>query len=294
MKSLVVAGVISVSILAAQNADAVPLPGRTFVASTGLDTNPCSRTAPCRSFAAAITVTAAGGEVIVLDSAGYGPVTISNSISLVSPSGVYAGITVTSGNGVTVSSGASLTLRGLTINGVGGTNGVVFNSGGYFYLQGLTIQNFSLDGIVAAIGSSTGVLRIEDTTILGSGGDGVFASGIPGIPQQVLMLNCRLEDNGTGLDASPGSAVTVERSVAVGNGTGFYANSGDLTIDDSVASSNFTGLHSNGSGRVARTLITANTYGVVIENTKTLDSFGDNHLAFNTTDGAFSNTLPLH
>ena len=62
---------------------------RTFVASTGLDTNACSISAPCRSFGAAIAKTGSSGEVIVLDSAAYGPVTIDKSISLIAPAGIY-------------------------------------------------------------------------------------------------------------------------------------------------------------------------------------------------------------
>ena len=75
---------------------------RTFVASTGNDANPCSITAPCRGFTRAITQTNVGGEVIVLDSAGYGPFTITQSVSIVAPAGVYAGISVSSGDGITV------------------------------------------------------------------------------------------------------------------------------------------------------------------------------------------------
>ena len=75
---------------------------RTFVASTGLDANPCSIGAPCRSFGAAISHTDSDGEIIVLDSAGYGPVTIIQSVSIIAPPGVYAGISVFSGDGVTI------------------------------------------------------------------------------------------------------------------------------------------------------------------------------------------------
>src|SRR5919108_688209 len=111
---------------------------RTFVsAETGNDANPCTRTAPCRNFAAAIAQTAAGGEVVALDSGGYGPVTIGSAISLVAPTGVYAGITAFSGNAVTVSAGSSdvVTLRGLTLNGLGGSTGIAFDTGGTLYVQ---------------------------------------------------------------------------------------------------------------------------------------------------------------
>lgn len=72
---------------------------RSFVASYGNDANPCSVTLPCRSFNAALAQTVAGGEVIALDSAGYGTMTITQSASVIAPAGVYAGISVFSGDG---------------------------------------------------------------------------------------------------------------------------------------------------------------------------------------------------
>src|SRR3982750_4378097 len=80
---------------------------RTFVASTGLDTNPCSRTAPCRSFGSAVALTSSGGTVLVLDSAGYGPVTIAQSVAIIAPPGVYAGVTATGGNAIIISGTAA-------------------------------------------------------------------------------------------------------------------------------------------------------------------------------------------
>src|ERR671934_1739865 len=95
---------------------------RTFVSTSGSDANPCDRATPCRSFGAAIANTTAGGEVIVLDSGGYGPVTITKAVSIIAPPGIYAGITALSGDAIDVSAGTSdkVTLRGLTLNGIGG------------------------------------------------------------------------------------------------------------------------------------------------------------------------------
>src|SRR6185369_8943668 len=90
---------------------------RSFVATGGVDNPVCSLAAPCRSFGAAVTATNAGGEVIVLDSGGYGPVTITKAIALIAPPGVYAGVSVLSGDGVTVTTSAAgdrVTLDGLT------------------------------------------------------------------------------------------------------------------------------------------------------------------------------------
>src|SRR5205823_1187733 len=98
---------------------------RTFVASTGLDTNPCSRTQPCRSFETAVNAVVTDGEVIVLDSAGYGPATITKGVSIIAPAGVYAGVTVTSNNGFLLNApGVTINVTGLTFTGLGGTNGI--------------------------------------------------------------------------------------------------------------------------------------------------------------------------
>ena len=94
---------------------------RTFVASSGLDTSAYSRTQPCRSFGVAIAAVVTDGEVIVLDSAGYGPATISKGVSIIAPAAVYAGITVTSTDGFLLNApGAIINLRGLSFTNLGG------------------------------------------------------------------------------------------------------------------------------------------------------------------------------
>jgi hypothetical protein len=145
---------------------------RTFVASTGIDANPCSLTQPCRTFAAAISKTLAGGEVIVLDSAGYGPVTIAQSVTISAPAGVYAGISVFSGEGITVSGPTiDVTLRGLTINGLGGTTGINFANGASFVVDRCVISGFSQRAIVQV----SGRMLVRDTLISGGAGQGIVA-----------------------------------------------------------------------------------------------------------------------
>src|SRR2546422_3133308 len=99
---------------------------RTFVASSGSDANPCTHDLPCRSFNAAIAATTAGGEVVALDSAGYGPATITGSIALIGAPGIHAGISVFSGVGIDVNAGSSdkVVLRNLYVNGLGGLWGI--------------------------------------------------------------------------------------------------------------------------------------------------------------------------
>ena len=96
---------------------------RTYVASSGLDTNDGRLATPCRSIGAALAQTDPGGEIIVLDSAGYGAVTINKAVSVIAPPGIYAGITVTAGIGIDVTAGV-VALRGLTIRGPGGDVGI--------------------------------------------------------------------------------------------------------------------------------------------------------------------------
>ena len=116
---------LAVATVAASLLPAVPAQAqntRSFVSGSGLDTNACSLTAPCRTFAGAISKTNAGGEITVLDTAGYGPVTITKAISIINPGGVEAGIAVQSGGtGIFVNAGPNdaVILKGLIINGAG-------------------------------------------------------------------------------------------------------------------------------------------------------------------------------
>src|SRR5882762_9428885 len=106
---------------------------RTWVSGVGDDVNPCSRTAPCKTFAGAISKTAAGGEIDALDPAGYGAVTITKSITLDGGGGQVASVLVSSGqNGILINAGASdlIVVRNLSFNGVGsGLNGIRFLQG---------------------------------------------------------------------------------------------------------------------------------------------------------------------
>src|SRR5437667_3771599 len=101
---------------------------RSAVSLSGSDLATCTVPDPCRTFNSAISRTNAGGEVIVLSSAGYGPCTINKSVSIISPPSYHAAIAPTSGDAVIVDvDNAVVVLRGLTLNGsLGGATGVFF------------------------------------------------------------------------------------------------------------------------------------------------------------------------
>src|ERR1700730_7200014 len=142
-ESLVTVGLI-VAVAGPANAQAT----RTWVSGVGDDANPCSRTAPCKTFAGAISKTAAGGEINVLDPGGFGAVTITKSISIIS--GFEAGVLAPGINGIVVdvASTDTVLLEGLDIEGFGtGLNGIQIIGGGRTTIRKCSIRHFSQNGV---------------------------------------------------------------------------------------------------------------------------------------------------
>jgi hypothetical protein len=186
---------------------------RTFVSSNGSDTGPCSITAPCRSFLAAIAQTNVNGEVIVQDSAGYGPVTITKSVSIIAPAGIYGGISVFSGNGITINgSNIMVVLRGLTINGQGGNFGIHFAQGTKLTIEDCEIANMEDDGNLATASGST-----------------------------VTVTNTVMRDNGGGINVDGGVRATVANSVFANNASAGISIHGAGVTDVMVTRSTITG-----------------------------------------------------
>ena len=184
---------------------------RTFVASNGNDANVCSLAQPCRGFARALTQTSPGGEIIVLDSAGYGPVSITQSVSIIAPAGVYAGISVLPAqDGVTIATpGVNVLLRGLLINGQGGHDGVVVNAASVeLHVEACTITGLVNDGL--NINSAAGTLFIRDSTFRDNRGVGMSMTGVIGTVDRT-----RVEHNGSdGVGIGQDSWATITDSVS--------------------------------------------------------------------------------
>jgi hypothetical protein len=122
---------------------------RTFVSTTGVDNPSCSAANPCRQFAAAMAATNPNGEIIVLSSGGYGAVTITQAVSIIAPSGVYAGISVGGGgDGIIINAGQFdvVRLKNLTINSVGGMRGIHLMSAFHVIVEDSVISNFFSGG----------------------------------------------------------------------------------------------------------------------------------------------------
>ena len=166
---------------------------RAFVRSDGIDSNPCTPQQPCRGFAAAILLTDPDGEVVVLDSAGYGAVTVTKGVSIIAPPGVYAGISAFPGqDGVTVNAGAGdkVVLRGLSINGQGGNRGIVVVAGGEVHIEQCTITNMATHGIEIDGGTRT---NVRSTMVRSNVQNGLFvAAGSP----EVHLVDSQFSRNG--------------------------------------------------------------------------------------------------
>jgi hypothetical protein len=237
--------VATVAALAAA-ADAGAVQQRSFVSGGGSDGNTCVLAAPCRSFGAAIAQTLPGGEVIVLDSAGYGPVTITGPVSLIAPPGVYAGVSVSSGIGINVTAGGSdvVVLRGLSINNIGtGTAGIVAASGLRVLIDRCSVSGFTAGG--AGISLTTALFTDLDVTdtLIRDNSTGVQLSG-PGFLSQVTLSRVRIVSNGTGVDAAGGSLFVrlIDSTITGGSGDGFHVNpTGGKTVRFDIQRSEIIG-----------------------------------------------------
>ena len=232
---------------------------RTFVASTGNDANPCTIVAPCRGFASAVTNTNPGGEVVVQDSAGYGPVAISKSVSIIAPRGVHAGISVASGTGISVS-GANVVvvLRGLSITGQGGSVGISFAQGARLTIEDCEIDRMLSYGIeISASGSK---VSIRNSVVR----DGVVGVHIDG-PADVAISGMHISNANIGILANSGSHVTIADSVLanllqtgiIAWGPAGYTT--DVTVTNSTLTEMDDGLDVVNDGGLARLAANGNT-----------------------------------
>jgi hypothetical protein len=245
---------------------------RTWVSGVGDDANPCSRTAPCKTFAGAISKTAAGGEINCIDPGGFGGVTITKSITI-DCANTEAGVLVSGTNGITVNAGVNdvVTLRGLDIIGtvaVPSLNGINFLNGAVLIVERCVIREFQGAGTngfgILFQPSGTSELYVSDSDITfngtGSTGGGIMVRPTGSGRGTAIIARSQIKNNITGITAD-GSSTTgvanmyVREAMSAGNSlTGFSAASlavgggiAGITIDHSVSYGNGTGINSSGA-----------------------------------------------
>jgi copper-binding protein NosD len=270
--------------------DAAPAHGQatgTWVSGVGDDVNPCSRTAPCKTFAGAISKTAINGEIRCLDPGGFGAVTITKSITIdcheIPAFLLASGISCIIIN-ITSPTDALQTvrLRNLNCNGAGngtrsGIIGVNIFAAKAVFIDDMRIDGFTQQGVRDARTTAAGKLYIRNSIIRDNTGPGVGVAGT-GSPQvNAVIEDSHINGNGAGVAVGANNAVMVARSVITGNATGVAADpNAVISVDNSTISSNGTGVASNAGAviRLSNNNIGFNGTGISGATT----SFGNNRI----------------
>jgi len=250
---------------------------RTWVSGTGDDAFPCSRTAPCKTFAGAISKTAAGGIINCLDPGGFGAVTITKSITI-DCTATFAGVLAVGTNGIVINAaGAVVNLRGLDIEGEGqGLIGINVFSAGVVHVEKSRIYGFQAGGASGISFAGAGTLIVNDTH-LHSNGTGIVLNGASGVVNMTLRDVISDQNTGNGVtitSAGQHAGATIDRTTLAFNGG--------------------TGLALNGAGTIAfigNSTVVGNGTGVSAAG-GILQSFKNNQIAGNVTDGTPINPFP--
>ena len=255
--ALALAAVFSAAPAQAQNGTLT----RSFVSSTGVDTNPCTITQPCATFAHAYTAVAANGIVAALDPGKYGPLTITGPVTI--NGNGWAAITgAASSVAITINAvSGNVTLIGLEIDGAGAAStGILFNSGASLNVQNSVIRNFGGDGIFFGPNASTATeLYVSNTLISDNGFDGIGIQStgsetVTGVLDHVAMENNQNSGLDILVDGGQTVNVTVNDSVIANNQAGIVAQSNAALAYVAVRRCN---ISNNGTG------VDAITYSII-------------------------------
>ena len=262
---------LAAAIVAALLGSPVHAVQRAFVSVQGNDANAgagCSLAKPCRSFAAAAGVTDVNGEVLVLDSGGYGAVTLTKGVTLSAPAGVHGGVTAWAGTAaVSVNApGATVRLHGLALQGMGADRGIDVVAVGRLVVESCDVAAFKAQGLYYA--GSGGEILVRDTAFRDGDHQGIELWGI-GTPVNLVVDRGRFWHNGP-----------------IGSGAGLYLNGAVVaTLRDSLVSRNGSGLIAGASNAGALSIQIANS--AVTQNDSSgilLGSFGNTLAALTVAD----------
>jgi hypothetical protein len=280
---------------------------RTWVSGVGDDANPCSRTAPCKTFAGAISKTATGGEINAIDPGGFGAVTINKSITIDGAS-TQAGILALNTNGIIVNGPAiTVNLRNLSIDGANGTigNGIRIIQAGAVNIDNVNIMNFAgtgTNGRGITIETVTSGVRvnISNSSIFNMENHGIHSVPTGG-SVQLVVDNSRIENGGAaGIDLRENTAATISRSALVNHrnqgAVRLELTSASATISGSVLANNAAGVTNVAAGGAPSVFlygntITRNTVSALQINSGTITSLGNNIIRGNGGNEVPSSTI---
>jgi hypothetical protein len=296
-------GSCTVTMIAAESVSATFAQGltRTFVSSSGADSNPCTVAAPCATFAHAFPLTDAGGIIAALNPGKYGPLTITYPVTI--DGNGWAAITaVNSGPGIMIAAGTSdaIMLRGVTIDGGGqGGPGIYFTSGGSLTVAGCVVRNVSSSGLaVLNNGSTPMTLAVNDSYFINTNTTGAYLASSASGAVTASFVRTEFSGNGVnglqlyGTQGTGAISVTVTKSVAANNfNSGFEVDSNtgqsvsNLTLTQVQSAGNGTGITATGANAtlwLARSVVAGNAAAYNAQsNAVIINSFGDNSFANN-------------
>jgi len=261
MKVSLVRGLLMCLFLCAFSSVAWAQASRTWVSGVGDDANPCSRTAPCKTFAGAISKTAPGGEIDALDPAGFGALTITKAITIDGGGGQVASVLVAGTNGIVVQAGANdvVILRNLRFNGLNGTanpgiNGIRFLAGKALIVESCDIFGFSQNGIDVSVNQGTGAsVSILNTTLSNNSRVGVrMTNAVANVYVRGTLSHVTIHGGTNGVEAANSAAIDVTFSdISFFSGSGLAvtstATSGAINAESSMLHNGVTGANVNAS-----------------------------------------------
>jgi len=291
--AILVAGLATASVAEAQ----AP---RTWVSGVGDDANPCSRTAPCKTFAGAISKTATGGEINVLDPGGFGAVTITRAMTISSEC-TEAGVLASTGNGIVVSAPSTdvVILRGLDINGFNsGSNGINILTAKEVHIENCRIYEFTGADIAINANGSAVAVDVKDTIMSGPNCKGCqMNSNVGGT--SASFYNCKFQGCTQGLDVQQGTASVSHCIFSHNSNIGVLAEGQGgqnalIQLESDIIAENITGVGTTtGSSTitVSNCSIFNNTTGVAIPG-GTVQTYLNNKVSNNGSSAAMSQINP--
>ncbi len=268
---------------------------RTWVSGVGDDANPCSRTAPCKTLAGAISKTATGGEINMLDPGGFGAVTITKSITI-DADGFNGGVLVAGTNGITISApGASVVLRDLNIDGLGsGLDGVQVLAAKQVSIEHTRIYNFADNAVDFEPSGANSRLYVVNSELFNNSGNGVLEAPPTGASAFATLTGDEIDANQCGLSTSSLGENTTFTTQCGTNATGSGGPAAIASFDTTIGGSVGTAVLSNGvtaSNDISGDRVVFNTTGLQATNSGHILSFSNNYVMANGTNGAPTATV---
>ena len=304
-------GLFAIACSVLTHASAARAAAATWVSGTGSNAGSCPITAPCASFQFAHQRTDAGGTINVLSAGSYGPLTITKSISIVADrveAAIHAGGAIGAAIKIEAGAGDIVSLRGLTLD-LRGTNniGIHFISGAELHLHNSVIRK-ATKGINFAPASGSSALHIADSVIANTNSVAILVAPTGSAAAKAVLDRVRVEDCSDGIGVSGGDTsgsvtATVRDSVVAGNANGgihAFETGGGTTIvmvDRSAAVNNGNGIYAQGGGatiRIGDSTVSGNTnVGLLSQFSGTIASYGTNKVNGNFLDGAPTTTITM-